>query len=60
VPPEDPRALADAIKRLLADAGMRKKLALGGRQRILERYTWEKCAMRCVEVYKDVIAAQKR
>jgi glycosyltransferase involved in cell wall biosynthesis len=60
VPPEDPRALADAIKRLLADAELRKKLAVGGRQRILERYTWEQCAQRCVDVYEGVIAAQKR
>ena len=60
VPPEDPRALADAIKRLLGDAELRKKLAAGGRKRILERYTWEKCAQRCVEVYKGAIASQKR
>jgi glycosyltransferase involved in cell wall biosynthesis len=60
VPPEDPDALADAIKRLLADADLRRKLAVGGRKRIEERFTWEACARRCVEVYESVIAARKR
>jgi glycosyltransferase involved in cell wall biosynthesis len=60
VPPENPRALADAIKRLLGDAELRKKLALGGRKRIEERFTWEQCARRCVEVYEGAIAANKR
>jgi glycosyltransferase involved in cell wall biosynthesis len=60
VPPEDPDALADAIKRLLADVDLREKLAAGGRKRIEERFTWEACARRCVEVYESVIAARKR
>ncbi|MEA1959601.1 MAG: glycosyltransferase family 4 protein [Chloroflexota bacterium] len=60
VPPQDPRALADAIGRLIGDIEMRKRLGSGGRQRILERFTWEQCARKCVEVYEGVIAAQKR
>ena len=60
VPPEDPDALADAIRSLLADADLRKKLAVGGRKRIEECFTWEQCARRCVEVYENVIAARKR
>jgi len=60
VPPEDPDALAEAIKRLLADAGLRRKLAAAGRQRIEDLFTWEACAARCVEVYESVIAARKR
>jgi glycosyltransferase involved in cell wall biosynthesis len=60
VPPEDPDALADAIRRLLADSDLRRKLAAAGRQRIEEMFTWEACARRCVEVYESVIAARKR
>jgi len=60
VPPEDPHALADAIKRLLGDAELRGRMSVGGRRRILERFTWEQCARKCVEVYEGAIAAQRR
>jgi glycosyltransferase involved in cell wall biosynthesis len=39
VPPEDPIALAGAIGRLLADAGLRRRLGERGRQLVLERFT---------------------
>jgi len=39
VPPEDPAALARAIRRLLADAGLRRRLGEQGRQLVLERFT---------------------
>ena len=39
VPPEDPAALAEALRRLLADAGLRRRLGDAGRQLVLERFT---------------------
>jgi glycosyltransferase involved in cell wall biosynthesis len=39
VPPEDPVALARAIRRLLADARLRRRLGEQGRQLVLERFT---------------------
>jgi glycosyltransferase involved in cell wall biosynthesis len=39
VPPDDPVALAHAIRRLLADAGLRRRLGEQGRQLVLERFT---------------------
>jgi glycosyltransferase involved in cell wall biosynthesis len=39
VPPDDPSALADAIRRLLAETGLRRQLGEQGRQLVLERFT---------------------
>jgi glycosyltransferase involved in cell wall biosynthesis len=39
VPPEDPGAVADAIRRLLADEGLRRRLGEAGRRLVLERFT---------------------
>jgi glycosyltransferase involved in cell wall biosynthesis len=39
VPSEDPRALADAIQRLLTDANLRRRLGEQGRQLVLQRFT---------------------
>ena len=39
VPAEDPVALSGAIRRLLADAGLRRRLGERGRQLVLERFT---------------------
>jgi glycosyltransferase involved in cell wall biosynthesis len=39
VPPEDPSALAAALRRSLADAELRRRLGESGRQLVLERFT---------------------
>lgn len=39
VPPEDPVALAEAIRRLLADEGLRRLVGEAGRRLVLERFT---------------------
>jgi glycosyltransferase involved in cell wall biosynthesis len=41
VPAYEPRALADALARLLTDAQLRSRLALGGRRRMEERFSLE-------------------
>ncbi len=40
VRPRDPRALADAIERVLSDASLREKLSAGGRASVQERFAW--------------------
>jgi len=55
VPPQDPAALAAAIKRLLADKPLRQKLGKAGRKRIEEAFSWEDAAKRTLEVYKEVV-----
>ena len=48
VPPGDTGALADALVRLLRDAGLRARLGEGGRRRV-RRYGWTEVARRFLE-----------
>jgi glycosyltransferase involved in cell wall biosynthesis len=43
VPPRNPRALANAIARVLSDVLLREKLIAGGRDRVRRLYDWEVC-----------------
>jgi glycosyltransferase involved in cell wall biosynthesis len=55
VPPGDPGALAVAIGRVLDDADLRARLATAGRNRVLERFTWRKCAEATAAQYYDLL-----
>jgi len=55
VPPADSDALATAIKRLLDDAHLRRKMGEAGRKRIESNFTWEQAAKRTLEVYQEVL-----
>jgi glycosyltransferase involved in cell wall biosynthesis len=55
VPPEDPVALANAIKRLLADGALRQKMGQMARKRIEQRFSWEDAARRTLKVYEEVV-----
>jgi glycosyltransferase involved in cell wall biosynthesis len=55
VPPGDPSALAAAIGRVMADAGLAGRLAANARQRVLERFTWRACAVATAESYRWTI-----
>jgi glycosyltransferase involved in cell wall biosynthesis len=55
VPEGDPRALRDAIARVLIDADLRRDLAERGRARILERYTHRRIAEQTVEAYRSAV-----
>ena len=50
VPPKDDAALADAIARLLADAGLRRRLSAAGMMGVQE-YRWERVAWRVLNCY---------
>jgi glycosyltransferase involved in cell wall biosynthesis len=52
VPPKDPRALADAIARILWQPGLRQTLGEAGRRRVCERYTWSRVAEDVTTVYR--------
>jgi glycosyltransferase involved in cell wall biosynthesis len=41
IPPDDPSALADAIRRLIDDESLRRTMGNRGRERFLNRFTWE-------------------
>ena len=55
VPAGDHHALAGAIRRLLDDEKERRTLAARGRQRILERFSWQAAAADMVGLYRSII-----
>jgi glycosyltransferase involved in cell wall biosynthesis len=57
-PPRDPRALAQAIRRLLADPEYRGQLGHQGRQLVEAKFSLEKMAQAVEEVYLSVSGEQ--
>jgi len=55
VPPADADALAAAIRRLLDDEPLRRRMGEAGRKRIERSFTWEQAAKRTLEVYQEVL-----
>jgi len=52
----DADALAATIARGLDDAELRARVGAAGRKRVLDRWTWKKCAEQTVEQYREVLA----
>ncbi|MBA3982943.1 MAG: glycosyltransferase family 4 protein [Acidimicrobiia bacterium] len=55
-PAGDADALVTTIARGLDDRALRDRVAAAGRQRVLERWTWKRCAEQTVEQYREVMA----
>jgi glycosyltransferase involved in cell wall biosynthesis len=55
VPAKDPVALADAIRRLLRDPALQRKLALAGRARIEARFNWREAALSMTRLYQAAV-----
>ncbi len=51
VPPEDPQALAAAIKKLHGDPALRLRMGAAARSRCLEHFTWDRVRERTMEAY---------
>lgn len=60
VPAGDPGALAVAIDKLLADAGLQARLGAAGRARVSAQFSWRAIGERTAEVYREAMAAQAR
>lgn len=56
VPPRDPRALAKALKELLADPIARDRYGLAGHDRVHARYSWARVAEDTAHAYDLVLA----
>jgi glycosyltransferase involved in cell wall biosynthesis len=54
VPPRRPDLLARAVRRLLADGGMRFAFGVAGRDRAQARYSWDRIATDVASVYRWV------
>ncbi len=54
VAPGDVEALRERLERVLGDEAVARRLGANGRQRVLERLTWDACAERCLTVYAEL------
>lgn len=55
-PAGDASALAAAIARGLDNPELRATIGAAGRQRVLDRWTWTRCAQMTVEQYREVLS----
>ena len=55
VTPDDPEALAHAVRRILDDPDLASRLGDGGRRRVLGRFTWQATARGTAEQYRVVL-----
>jgi glycosyltransferase involved in cell wall biosynthesis len=58
-PPESPKALGEALVRLLKDADLRRRMAAAGKERAGE-FSVERMAERTVAIYEEVILSAAR
>jgi glycosyltransferase involved in cell wall biosynthesis len=54
VPPDDPRALAEAITRLIADSDLRARLNRGALE-LAQNFTWDKIATQHLALYDQLV-----
>jgi glycosyltransferase involved in cell wall biosynthesis len=58
VPPADPDALAEAIRTLLEDPELCRRMGEAGRRRVARRFTWAETARQTVALYEEVRQAR--
>jgi len=58
VPPRDPFALADAIRVLVNDDDLRKRLGAAGAERAASRFDASIVAQAAADLYEDLIPAE--
>jgi glycosyltransferase involved in cell wall biosynthesis len=55
VPPQDPRALADAAARLLANPSLRSRMGEEAAARVRQHFTWPQIARSTLEIYRRFV-----
>lgn len=58
VEPNNPEALVEAIRRLLDDEALRERLGANGRQRVMDRFTWQVTARGTAACYESILHHQ--
>jgi glycosyltransferase involved in cell wall biosynthesis len=58
VEPNSPDALVDAIRQLLDDPALRQRLGAAGRERVIERFTWQVTARGTAACYDAILKGQ--
>lgn len=56
VPPGDPRAIADAVYRVLDDPELGRRMAAAGAQLVQERYTLDRMVAGYLSVYESIVS----
>jgi glycogen synthase len=59
VPPGDPRALADALNRVLRDGAWARQLGLAGRKRVEQHFSWTSIAEKTKAMYQKLLEERK-
>ena len=57
VEPGDVDGLRGRLDQLLQDRALAARLGRNGRERALERFTWDACAMRCLTAYREIVGS---
>jgi glycosyltransferase involved in cell wall biosynthesis len=55
VTPGDVDELRDRLAQLLGDPALAARMGRLGRELVLERFTWEACAQRCLAAYEELL-----
>jgi glycosyltransferase involved in cell wall biosynthesis len=55
VAPGDVDELRDRLAQLLGDPGLAMKMGRRAREMIVEHFTWEHCAARCLAAYQELL-----
>lgn len=54
--PDDIEGMADKLRELLSDDNLRQKMGIAGLKFVTENYTWELCAQRMLNLYKEALS----
>ncbi|MBC7225170.1 MAG: glycosyltransferase family 4 protein, partial [Anaerolineae bacterium] len=57
VPPGDPDALAQALRRVLDDPDLARRLGEDGFRHVAQKFAWERIADQMAALYRDVVQA---
>lgn len=60
VEPGNVEELRERLAQILGDSRLAARLGRGARELVLERFTWEACARRCLAAYEEMLGASTR
>jgi glycosyltransferase involved in cell wall biosynthesis len=60
VEPGNTAELRDRLSQVLGDRSLAERLGRNARERVLERFTWEACAERCLAAYSELLDSRAR
>lgn len=57
---ENPQAAADAIEKLVLNPKLRRQLGVAGKEHVAQKYSWQFCVERMLDVYEEIIKEVKK